>query len=42
LQVRRALDGEVFIDLSGKRHTLLSSDLVIADDAKICALAGII
>jgi phenylalanyl-tRNA synthetase beta chain len=42
LQVRRALDGEVFIDLSGKRHTLLSSDLVIADDAKICALAGIV
>ncbi len=39
--VRRAKDGEIFIGLDGKERKLTSDNLVIADDKKILALAGI-
>lgn len=42
LRARFAQSGESFVDLNGKTHTLMDQDLVIADDIKICALAGII
>ncbi len=41
INVRRALDGEVFKSLDDKDHTLDSSMLVIADGSKACALAGV-
>lgn len=40
--VRQATEGEVFIDLFDKEHTLTSDDMVIADHTKILALAGVI
>jgi phenylalanyl-tRNA synthetase beta chain len=40
--VRNAKKGEKFVDLLGQEHSLTSEDIVIADDEKILALAGII
>lgn len=40
--VRDAVEGEKFTDLFGNEHELKSSDLVIADEEKILALAGVI
>jgi len=39
--VRRAADGEKFVTLDGKEHTLGSEHLVIADSEKGIALAGV-
>lgn len=39
---RRALDKEKFLALNGNEYELTDQDLVIADDKKIIALAGII
>lgn len=41
INVRRAFDGELFRSLDDKDHTLDSSMLVIADEKKACALAGV-
>ena len=41
INVRRAADGELFKSLDDKDHTLDSSMLVIADEKKACALAGV-
>ncbi len=41
INVRRALDGENFKSLDDKDHTLDNSMLVIADEKKACALAGV-
>ena len=41
IKVRRALDGENFVSLDSKIHTLDSSMLVIADEGKAVALAGV-
>jgi phenylalanyl-tRNA synthetase beta chain len=41
IQVRHALDGEIFVDLHGKEHTLIADDIVIADDTNILALAWV-
>ena len=41
INVRRAGDGEVFVSLDSKEHTLDSSMLVIADEKKAVALAGV-
>ncbi|HRX63834.1 MAG TPA: phenylalanine--tRNA ligase subunit beta [Candidatus Absconditabacterales bacterium] len=38
--IRQAKKGEKFVDLFEKEHELLESDMVIADDDKILALAG--
>ncbi len=40
--VRQAHAGETFVDLHGKEHSLLPSDIVIADTKGVIALAGII
>ena len=37
--VRNARDGEIFVDLFEKEHTLIAQDIVIADKTKILALA---
>jgi len=37
--VRNAKDGEQFTDLFDKTHTLKSTDIVIADNSKVLALA---
>jgi phenylalanyl-tRNA synthetase beta chain len=42
LVVRNAKENEKFLALDGKEYVLNASDIVIADDKKICALAGII
>lgn len=42
LVVRNAKENEKFLALDGKEYVLNMSDIVIADDKKICALAGII
>ena len=42
LTIRYAVQGEEFIDLFDKKHILQDSDIVIADESKICALAGIV
>lgn len=42
ITVRQAKDGESFLDLTGKEHSLSSDDVVIADESKVLALAGII
>ncbi len=42
ITVRMAKDGEKFTDLFGNEHELCDKDLVIADDAGILALAGVI
>ncbi|UFX82637.1 phenylalanine--tRNA ligase subunit beta [Candidatus Absconditicoccus praedator] len=41
IRIKDAKDGEEFEDLFGEKHTLNSNDLVIADDEKILALAGV-
>ena len=41
INVRRAYDGESFKSLDDKDHTLDSTMLVIADEKKACALAGV-
>ena len=41
IKVRRANDGESFVSLDSKEHTLDSSMLVIADQNKAVALAGV-
>ena len=41
INVRRATDGELFRSLDDKDHTLDSTMLVIADEKKACALAGV-
>lgn len=41
IKVRRANDGESFVSLDSKEHTLDSSMLVIADNSKAVALAGV-
>jgi phenylalanyl-tRNA synthetase beta subunit len=40
--VRLANDGEQFTDLMDTTHTLQNTDIVIADDKKVLALAGVI
>lgn len=40
--VRQASAGEEFTDLFGAKHTLLETDMVVADDNGILALAGVI
>ncbi len=40
--VRMARPGEEFTDLFGNNHTLTDADMVIADDAGILAVAGVI
>ena len=42
LQVRNAREGELFIDLFEEEHSVKSTDLVIADNEKVLALAGVI
>lgn len=39
--IRRAQDGELFITLDGQQHTLTSDMLLIADEKKGIALAGV-
>ncbi|MCC7373234.1 MAG: phenylalanine--tRNA ligase subunit beta [Verrucomicrobiales bacterium] len=39
--VRRALDGEKFVTLDGKEHTLSNEHLLIADPVKAVALGGV-
>jgi phenylalanyl-tRNA synthetase beta chain len=41
LRVRNARDGEQFLALDGKTYSLASGDLVIADDEKALAIAGV-
>ncbi len=41
IRVRRATEGEKFKSLDGQDHTLDASMLVIADEKKACALAGV-
>ena len=41
LRVRNAKDGEQFLALDGKTYTLASGDIVIADDEKALAIAGV-
>ncbi|MBQ3064129.1 MAG: phenylalanine--tRNA ligase subunit beta [Clostridia bacterium] len=41
IRVRRAADGEQFTSLDSVEHTLDSTMLVIADEGKACALAGV-
>ncbi len=41
ITVRRAKDGEQFVSLDSKAHTLTSDMLVIADDTRAIALAGV-
>ncbi|USN57345.1 MAG: hypothetical protein H6766_02615 [Candidatus Peribacteria bacterium] len=42
ITVRMAAEGEQFVDLMDGEHTLTPEDIVIADDQKILALAGVI
>ena len=42
IQVRNARDGETFVDLFEVEHVLRDTDLVIADNEKVLALAGVI
>ena len=42
ITVRMANDGEEFTDLFGNQHALKNTDMVIADDTGILALAGVI
>lgn len=39
--VRPAIEGELFVTLDGKKHTLTSKMLLIADETKPVALAGV-
>lgn len=40
--IRYAKDGEKFVDLFEKEHSLVSTDMVIADDEKVLALAWVV
>ena len=40
--IRDANEGELFTDLFGTEHRLQATDLVIADEKKVLALAGVI
>ena len=40
--VREAIDGEKLLALDGKEYALTSKDLVIADEKKVLAIAGVI
>lgn len=40
--IRNAKDGEKFIDLFEAEHSLLTTDIVIADEEKILALGGVV
>ena len=42
ITVRMATNGEKFTDLFGNEHTLCDTDMVIADDTGILALAGVV
>lgn len=42
IHIRFAQDGENFVALNDKQYTLTSSDIVIADDAGVIALGGVI
>jgi len=42
ITIRQAKDWEEFVDLLDQKHILTSDDIVIADEEKILALAGII
>ena len=42
ITVRMATSGEKFTDLFGAEHTLCETDMVIADDTGILALAGVV
>ena len=42
ITVRMAVSGEKFTDLFGNEHELIDTDMVIADDTGILALAGVI
>jgi phenylalanyl-tRNA synthetase beta chain len=42
ITVRRAVEGEKFKALNGKEYTLSHEDIVIADEEKVLALAGVI
>jgi phenylalanyl-tRNA synthetase beta chain len=41
LRVRQAVAGELFLALDGKSYALAAEDIVIADDAQVVALAGV-
>jgi len=42
IHIRYAQDGETFTALNDKQYTLTSNDIVIADDAGVIALGGVI
>ena len=42
ITVRMATDGEEFTDLFGTKHELKNTDIVVADDAGVLALAGVV
>lgn len=42
ITIRMAESGEEFTDLFGNKHTLQDTDIVIADDSGILALAGVV
>ncbi|MBP5485918.1 MAG: phenylalanine--tRNA ligase subunit beta [Alphaproteobacteria bacterium] len=42
ITVRMANDGEEFTDLFGTKHELKENDIVVADDAGVLALAGVV
>ena len=42
ITVRMANDGEEFTDLFGTKHELKNTDIVVADDAGVLALAGVV
>lgn len=42
ISIKDASGGEIFVDLTGKEHTLVEWDIIICDDEKILALGGII
>ncbi len=42
ITVRMAKNGEKFVDLFGTEHELINTDIVVADDAGILALAGVV
>lgn len=39
ITVRKAKDGELFLDLTGKEYCLSNDDIVIADNKSVLALA---
>jgi len=42
IKVRKAVTGEKFISLDNKEYSLCTEDLVVADEEKVLALAGVI